>query len=97
MPVVRSIHQRIAKQRRHQRHAIYHSLRWRGIGGTRQRVIDRANGWCEIEGCSAPATIADHWPMPLAGLLATGRDPYDPTTCRALCHHHSGKADGGRS
>jgi hypothetical protein len=97
MPVVRSIHQRIAKRNRGLRSLVYHDQRWRGVGGTRQRVIDHANGWCEIEGCGAPATIADHWPLPLRALLEQGLDPYDPARCRALCAHHSGKADGARS
>ena len=97
MPVVRSIHQRIAKQHRAHRASVYHDPRWRGPHGCRQRVIDNANGWCEIEDCGMPATIADHFPTPLAALLEQGRDPYDPAHCRALCAHHSGKADGGRS
>ena len=95
-PVVRSIHQRIAKQHRAYRATVYHDQRWRGIGGTRSRVIDRACGWCEWPDCPEPATIADHV-VPLADLLARGLDPYDANYCRALCAHHSGKADGGRS
>jgi len=102
-PVVRSAHSQLALAARADRARVYRDPRWRGPGGTRARTLDRAYGQCEYpiddwnRKCCEPATIADHWPTPLAQVLAQGGDPYDDANTRALCAHHSGKADGGRS
>jgi hypothetical protein len=97
VPVVRSVQSVIAAAGRAERGRVYADPRWRGRGGCRQRVLARAGGVCEWEGCRAPAMIADHSPLPLRDLLARGLDPYDDAHCRALCRHHSGVADGGRA
>lgn len=97
-PVTRSIQSQLALEARAIRAAIYRNPMWRGPGGTRARVLTRAQGTCQYPtGCTSPATIADHWPLTLATILATGGDPYDDTQCRALCAHHSGVSDGGRT
>ena len=93
MPVTRSIQQTIAADGRRARARVYADARWKAC---RASVLRMANGYCQWPGCQAPATIADHWPLTLAVLLATNADPYNPAACRALCAHHSGKADGGR-
>ena len=73
-PVVKSVQSTLAAAGRAQRHRVYASRLWRGAGGTRDRVINRAGGWCEWPDCHAPATIADHHPLALAELLAHGLD-----------------------
>lgn len=78
--------------------SIWQSHEWRTH--TRPTVLARANHTCEWPaGCTATATIADHWPVPAIELLRQhGRQAaLNPDTCRALCHHHSGKADGPRA
>lgn len=83
---------------RRTQNTIWHSPEWRNH--TRPTVLARANHTCQWPaGCTATATIADHWPVPCLELLQTeGRQAaLDPDNCRALCHHHSGKADGPRA
>jgi hypothetical protein len=95
--VRRSIQSDMAAAARRTRHQIYADARWRGRGGCRDRTLQRANGRCQWPDCPEPATIADHFPISLADVLAHGLDPYDDTNTRALCHRHSGHHDGGRS
>lgn len=35
--------------------------------------------------CSAPATVADHWPLSRRELVDRGLDPNDPAAGRGLC------------
>ena len=75
--------------------AIWNTAKWRNH--TRPEVLRRANGQCQWpSGCTRPATIADHYPIPCLDLMNMGLEANDPDRCRALCAHHSGKADGGR-
>ena len=96
-PVVRSAHSQLALAARADRARIYRDARWRGPGGTRARTLARAGGQCQWPECWEQATIADHFPTTLAEVLAQGGDPFDDQNTRALCHRHSGMADGGRS
>ena len=78
--------------------AIWQHHQWRTY--TRPTVLARANHTCEWPaGCTNKATIADHYPTPAITILQTQglRAALNPDTCRALCHHHSGKADGPRA
>jgi 5-methylcytosine-specific restriction endonuclease McrA len=95
MPVEPSIQSKRAAARRALNRGVYQSPRWRGKHGTRARVLERDNHTCRA--CGAPATVADHYPLTLRQLLATGRNPYNPDTCRALCLVCSGRSDGGRT
>jgi hypothetical protein len=95
MPVTKSIHHRQAAAARALLQAVYQNVRWSGRNGTRAIVLERDGYTCRR--CGAPATIADHWPVPLRTLLRRGEDPFDPNACRALCDRCSGHVDGGRS
>jgi hypothetical protein len=75
---------------------VYNHRLWRGPGGCRDRTLAKAGGLCQWPGCEARATIADHFPIPLAAVLRHGLNPYDDANTRALCHKHSGEHDGGR-
>jgi hypothetical protein len=88
--------QRADSQRRNRKPTakIYTSARWRGPNGTRQHVLARDGGVCQL--CRAPATYVDHQP-PVTTLLARGLDPYDPDYCRALCASCAGRADAHRA
>jgi 5-methylcytosine-specific restriction protein A len=49
----------------------------------------------------AAATVADHYPLSHAELVASGMDPYDPENGRGLCapchNRWTGKSTGGWS
>ena len=56
----------------------------RGHHRFRRKVLER-DPICVIDGCMAPATIADHWPVSRRDLVAKGLDPNDPSRGRGLC------------
>lgn len=43
------------------------------------------------DGCTQPATVADHWPHSRRELVALGLDPNDPRHGRGLCASHHGR------
>jgi 5-methylcytosine-specific restriction protein A len=52
----------------------------------------RRDRTCQCAGCTAhegqclaAATVADHYPLSHAELVASGMDPYDPANGRGLC------------
>lgn len=95
MPVVKSIQSQRAGNARAARRRVYADPRWRGLAGCRLQVLQRDAWRCVL--CGQRATIADHHPLTLQQLLDHGLNPYQPDTCRSLCHHCSGHADGGRT
>lgn len=57
----------------------------------REPVLAAAGYVCQIEGCDAEATVADHWPLSRRELVAQGLNPNDPKHGRGLCTFHHGQ------
>jgi 5-methylcytosine-specific restriction endonuclease McrA len=74
------------------RRQVYDDPRWRRF--TRWRVLERDDHRCRI--CGGPGQVVDHV-VPVAELVAAGRDPFSPDECQTLCRRCSGRKDGRRS
>lgn len=56
----------------------------------RTGVLERDPVCVHPDGCTDPATVADHWPRSRRELVALGLDPNDPKHGRGLCTRHHG-------
>jgi 5-methylcytosine-specific restriction protein A len=81
----------------HQRQAeqIRGSATSRGYGNGHSRfrqLVLRRDPVCVIPECTAPSTVADHYPLSRRDLVLRRMDPNDPKHGRGLCASCHGKA-----
>lgn len=61
----------------------------------REAVLAR-DPFCVIDGCTAWASVADHWPLSRRELIERGLDPDDPAAGRGLCKPHHDRSTAER-